>query len=439
MLLGLMLLAAARFYGQRAADQAYDRILAASALAIAEQVYAIDGQVQVDLPYASLDMLAFARDDRVFYRVLGPQGRTLTGYEDLPVPPAGPAPGTARFFDADYRGETVRFVALGRLLAEPQISGWATVQVGQTRHARDALANEMALGASAPILVFMLGVVALVWFGVQRGLRPLDRVEAELDQRQPTELAPLQVQAPQEIHKLVHAINDFMSRLDRSFAHMQSFIADAAHQIRTPLASLHAQTQLARDEQDPQRLQYLLKRIDHNARLASRLTNQLLSHATVTHRANVKQIAPLDLVKVVQQAAREAVPLADDRLEDLLVRIHVGSAPVLGDRVAIREALRNLIENAFHHGPDQGEVTVELARVAEGYACTVTDAGAGIPRTERERVMQRFERGSGASGEGSGLGLAIVQAVAEQHGARIEFLELPGVGFGVRMFFPELG
>jgi two-component system sensor histidine kinase TctE len=423
-------------YGRNAADRVYDRILSASALAIAEQVYVRDGRLLVDLPYASLDMLDFAGDDRVFYRVIDPAGRTVTGYRDLPDPPAHRTGDETVFFDAAYRGSTVRFAALGRLVAEPGMAGWAVVQIGQTRNARAALAREMALSAAAPILLFMLVLVALVWIGVTRGLAPLSRIGRELSNRLPTDLEPVTVPAPREIVPMVEALNAFMGRLQRSHEQTRRFIADAAHQIRTPLASLHAQAELARDEVDPGRLMTALDRVASNARLTNRLTNQLLSNAMIAQRANLQRFEPVDLVEIARQAIHEAVPLSEGRAEDVTLDAGgLAAAPLQGDAIALREALRNLVENALHHGGAGAEVCVALRRVADRLECSVSDTGPGIPEHERERVLGRFERGSEATGPGSGLGLAIVRQVAEQHGADLALGDSATGGLRVSLRF----
>src|SRR5699024_10155074 len=182
----------------------------------------------------ALDMLGFARNDSVFYRIIDPAGNTVTGYPDLPPPPAKTSHGKAVFFDADYRGEATRFVVLDRLLSEPGLSGWATIEIGQTRNARSALARSMALSATLPIVAFMLIILVLVWYGVQRGLAPLRRVETELEQRRPTDLSQLAVTAPREIEALVAAINHFMAQLQTTIDQLPRFHGHVSQPHRTP-------------------------------------------------------------------------------------------------------------------------------------------------------------------------------------------------------------
>ncbi|WP_435104076.1 sensor histidine kinase [Arhodomonas sp. AD133] len=426
------LVVGAWLYGRSAADRAYDRILRASALAIAEQLYVRDGTLRVDLPYASLDMLGFARDDRVFYRVVGPQGETLTGYGDLPPAPRSAEDG-AVFFDAGYRGETVRFVVLGRLIAEPAVAGWARIQVGQTRRAREALAQDMAVSAAVPIVVLAAVLLALAWLVVTRGLVPLRRIGSELAWRDPDDLQPLAVRVPAEMAPMVDALNGFMARLARNLEQTRRFIADAAHQIRTPLAGLQAQAELARDEVDPERLAEALDGIAVRARETTRLTNQLLSNALVSHRGNLRALDRVDLGDIVRQAVQEATPLSGGRRGDVRVNLPNGELAIHGDAVVLREAVRNLVENALHHGPPQGVVTVDARADDGGWSCGVSDAGSGIPSDDRARVLERFERGSAVTAAGSGLGLAIAREAAELHGAELVMTHPPQGGFRVAL------
>lgn len=434
----LILAAAALEYGRRAADHAYDQLLAGSALAIAETVNVIDGELDADLPYAALDMLSLAPDDRVFYRIAAPGGETVTGYPDLPVPDAIQVAGHPQFFDARYRGEMVRFGILGRLVAEPGVQGWATVQVGQTQRAREDLARSIAFDAITPIVALTALALALAWIGVTLALRPLVRVGNDLRLRRPTDLHPVATPAPHEIQLLVDSLNRFMQRLRANMDTMQSFIAEAAHQIRTPLASLRVQAQTALDEDDPAVVRRSLERIERNAALASRLTHQLLSHAMVVHRGEAVMFAPVRLDEVVRQAIREAVPLADPGI-DIDYSDSAGGATVSGDSVMLREAVKNLLDNAVRHGragEDGIGVRLFLDGADEARCISVSDGGPGIPEPERARAFERFQRGSAADMPGSGLGLAIVRRVVDAHGGGVALSDRPGGGLVVTLRFP---
>jgi two-component system sensor histidine kinase TctE len=428
----LLLLAAAE-YGGRAADQAYDRLLAASALAIADQVYVADGRLEVDLPNSALEMLSLARRDRTFYRVVSPTGETVTGYGDLPLPGPPVTAAEPRFFNAAYAGETLRFVVLGRPLAEPRIQGWAVVQVGQSRLERGDLAREITVNALVLVLILMAMILLFVWIGINVALRPLAAIERNLRDRAPTDLKPLEMSVPREVRHLVVAINHFLDRLRTSVEAMQTFIADSAHQIRTPLASLRAQMELAADEPDPEARRQFLDKARRNAALTTRLTGQLLSHATVTHRTDTVPLACIEVRDIVQRVLSDAAFAAEERNIELVVDDAGGDTHGLGDHVALREALRNLVDNAIKYGPAGATVEVAIATDVENgmVVVEIRDRGPGIPDNEKDRAFERFHRAGRTDDGGSGLGLAIVRQVAERHGG-IALIDRPGGGLIAR-------
>ncbi|MDR6672443.1 sensor histidine kinase [Xanthomonas sp. 1678] len=427
----------ARDYGQRAANRSYDHLLVSSALSIVDSVALADGQWQVDLPYAALDLLAMAPEDRVFYRVFDARGRTITGYGDLPKAPSLPRASAApRLFDAFYSGERVRFAVVARRVSSAAAQDEVWVQVGQTRRAREALAQDVVLRALVAIALLSLLSLALVWLGVYRALRPLQRIERDLSRREPSELKPLAVAAPQEMHQMVAALNRFMARLSSSNETLRAFMAEAAHQMRTPLAALRAQAQLALDEEDPRDMRRSLEAIERNATHMSRLLNQLLSDASVIHRSNLQRYASVDLAEVVHQALHEALPQSQPRPR---VQLAVASeaALVRGDALLLREAIKNLIDNACKYGGD-GALQVALTCEARDCVVTVADHGPGIAAADAERVFERFARGEGAAAGGAGLGLAIVKRVVDSHGGRIDLSNRVGGGLIASLRLPRL-
>ncbi len=428
---------AARDYGQRAANRSYDHLLVSSALSIVDSVALADGQWQVDLPYAALDLLAMAPEDRVFYRVFDARGRTITGYDDLPKAPSLPRASAApRLFDAFYSGEQVRFAVVARRVSSAAAQDEVWVQVGQTRRAREALAQDVVLHALVAIAVASLLSLALVWLGVYRALRPLQRIERDLSRREPSELKPLAVAAPQEMQQMVTALNRFMARLASSNETLRAFMAEAAHQMRTPLAALRAQAQLALDDDDPRDMRRSLEAIERNATHMSRLLNQLLSDASVIHRANLQRYASVDLAEVVHQALHEALPQSQPRPR---VQLAIASEPALvrGDALLLREAIKNLIDNACKYGGD-GALQVALTCEARDCVVTVADHGPGIAAADAERVFERFARGEGAAAGGAGLGLAIVKRVVDSHGGRIDLSNRVGGGLIASLRLPRL-
>lgn len=451
--LGLMVLFfAARDYSYRAADRSFDHLLVSSTLSIAGSVVLAEGRWQVDFPYAALDLLGMAPEDRVFYGVSERAAKSsdaksaaqpITGYEDLPAPPRMPElDGDAVLFDAPYSGETVRFAAVARRVSSVSDQRQVIVQVGQTRRARDALAADMVVRALLPLALLSALMLLLSWLGVRQALRPLTRIERDLSRREPSDLKPLPGPVPQELEQMVSALNRFMERLDNSNETLRAFMAEAAHQMRTPLAALHAQVQLALDDDDPGERQHSLEAIERNSSQLSRLLNQLLSDASVIHRANLQRFEPVDLAEVLHQALHESIPqaqlLAGQRPD---VRLALAAGPVLvkGDALLLREALKNLIDNAFKYGQaGRGPLQLALTLDQDEWVVTVADHGPGIAPAEAEQVFERFVRGREASAGGAGLGLAIVKRVVESHHGRIALSNRVEGGLIVTLRFPRV-
>lgn len=440
--LGVALLACAliglffflRGYAQRAAEQAFDRLLAASALTIAGSVQIEDEGVTVEPPVSSLAMLSGS--ERVFYEALASNGRLITGYGDL-APGLPLAQSATPVYDyLNYHDEPVRVATVGRLVSASQHAGWVTVRVAETLGSREALADEILGRSVLPLVAVALVALGLLWFGVQRAFAPLAVVERELRRRAPDDLQPVSAPVPQEVSRLVEALNAFMHRLSGLMSTLNTLVADAAHQVRTPLASLRAQAEVALEEPDPERLHARIQRIHQNATHASQLINQLLMDATITHRLGKGARAPVGVAEAVNETRRRIGPLEARRLR-IDIAPEVRRARIAGDRVALREMLRNLVDNALRYAPD-GPVDIQATPVA-GYrvALTVSDRGPGIADDEKEAVQQRFTRGrAGESLPGSGLGLAIVRSVAVAHGGSLWLQDRPGGGLSARVILP---
>lgn len=440
--LGVVLLACAliglvfflRDYAQRAAEQAFDRLLAASALTIAGSVQIDDEGVTVEPPVSSLAMLSGG--ERVFYEARTSNGRLITGYGDLaPHLPLAQA-ATPVFAYVIYHDEPVRVATVGRLVSASQHAGWVTVRVAETLGSREALADEILGRGVLPLLVVSLVALGLLWFGVQRAFAPLAVLERELRTRAPEDLTPVTTPVPREVRRLVEALNAFMQRLSIIMDTLNTLVADATHQVRTPLASLRAQAEVALDETDPKRLRERIGRIHQNATHASQLINQLLMDATITHRLGKGPPESVGVAETINETRRRIGPVEAERLR-IDIAPEVRRARLAGDRVALREMLRNLVDNALRYAPD-GTVDIQATPVA-GFrvALTVSDRGPGISDDEKEAVQQRFTRGkAGESQPGSGLGLAIVRSVAMAHGGSLWLHDRPGGGLSARVILP---
>ncbi|NYT60752.1 extracellular solute-binding protein [Alcaligenaceae bacterium] len=421
-------------YAQRAANRAFDRLLAASALSIAGAVQFEDNQVAVELPFAALAMLSGS--ERVFYTVRNAQGKLVTGYDDLDAGLPLARSAKPSFHNDHYRNDDIRITTVGRLASFNQQAGWVTVRVAETRGARQALAEEILNRSVLPLLVMVAVALSLLWFGVTRALQPLRLIEAELRQRGPDDLHTLSSPVPREVRRLVEALNGFMQRLQGMLNSLNNLVADAAHQVRTPLASLRAQSEIALEETNPEKLHERLTRIHLNASRASQLVNQLLMDATITHRLGANGHVMVGVAEIINETRQRIGPLDAQRLR-IAIAPEVRRGRIWGDRVALREMLRNLVDNALRYAHD-GEVEI----LAEGLpgnrlGLTVADRGPGIADHEKDTVLERFGRGSGTESQpGSGLGLSIVKAVIDAHAGTLSLRNRPGGGLLVYVTLP---
>lgn len=411
---GIAVAVAAFAYGRGAAQQSFDRLLIGAARQIAETVTLRDGQAVVDLPVSAFELLALAPDDRIVYAVFGRDGRLVTGYADLTIPA-----GAATFFAAEFTGEPVRVAQVARHFAERTYSGTIRVAVGQTLRARSQLAAQITRNALIAAGIAGLVMAGLSVFAVRSALGPLRRIETDIATRATEDLTPIGVSIPSEIAGLVAALNRFMRRLDRQIAVMRNLIADASHQLRTPIAALRAQAELAREETDPVRLKAIAERIHARSLGLSRLTDQLLSHALIIHRADAVPPETLDLRTVAIRAIAET----DHGLFASHARpgLDLPEDPVWcrGDALSLVEACKNLLGNALRHGHQP--VTLAVSEAGGEARLAVRDAGPGIAPAHWPDAGSRYARDSGVSPQRAGLGLAIAQAVAAAHCGRLQF------------------
>ncbi len=434
---------ASQTYALRSAQLSYDRLLTGAALQIAEQISLRQGKVVADLPRAAFETLALAPDDRVYYRVLGPGDEHITGYDDLPFAPADRARDadsasgdtfSKQFFDADYRGEAVRFVLLERLLTETDFSGHIRIQIGQTTLARTRLADEISLRALQLIALLFGVALLLVSLGIWMTLRPLEQLNSALAKRSSVDLSPLDMAVPREISKLVRTINHFMQQLGGTLDGLQRFTSEAAHQIRTPLAGLRSQAQNALDEEDADLRQQQLNRVLASADRLSDTVNQLLSQAVLVHRLRSQQTEPVALDQLVRELCRE---LALPALEQGVELAYDGDDAVLlqANAFALRQMVQNILENAIRYSNPGGEVQVRLEQDARYIRLSVADQGPGIPDAEKALVFERFYRSPNNVRSGSGLGLAIAKEVASYHRASLKLTDNQPAGLVVTVRF----
>lgn len=316
------------------------------------------------------------------------------------------------------------------LLADPAHN--VRIAVGESYEVRDELIFDILLNTLLPILLILPLLALIIWTGVGRGLGPLKKVAGEIAQRSPSQLQPLAVRdTPEEIRPLADSLNRLLGRLDEALESERRFTANAAHELRTPLAGLKTQAQVAlRATSEPQRIQMLNKILEGVDR-ATHLVGQMLTLARLDPDAAAAQYGPVDLVQTTVAVVAERAPAAlEKNIEIELAEDSRGT--VNGDAAALAILIRNLVDNAIRYTPSGGRVEVSVATRVEGVTLTVTDNGPGIPELERARVFERFYRAPGSGGQGCGLGLSIAQRIAELHGASIE-LAAPVTGSGLRV------
>ncbi|SAL23991.1 sensor histidine kinase [Caballeronia humi] len=424
-----------------AAHVAFDRSLSFSLKSIREGTRLQNGQIEVDLPYLALEMFESDVGGKIYYLIREDGGRAVTGYGDLPLPPRRdtPEPYQTRFYDATYRGQELRMAAL-RLpvhdvpTAQTRV---AWIMIGETIEPRQALAREILIGSLTQEAMLIVLALAIVWLGVGRGLRPLNRLSATVAARADDDPAPLdEAGLPREMKPLVESINQYIARLRRMQESRRRFFTDAAHQLKTPLAVIQAESELALRETKDERASLHLKRLNGAVRQAGKGVQQLLSlsrlDADSGHRVKLGTL-PLD--KVARSVTLDWSPVARARNIDLGFE-QEGSVEVVGQRDLLSELCGNLIDNAIRYAGDGSVITVRVAKTSEGALLQVIDDGPGIAPQERDAVFERFYRSAATSSvEGSGLGLAIVREIARVHHARVTLDDAPGGGLIVSVTF----
>lgn len=420
--LGVIALADTWREAVRTAQGLSDRVLEGSALAIAERVTVDEGGgLEVDVPFAALEMLASAAEDQVFYRVDAPAGRFLTGYEALQLVALGET--GIGFADGMFGAVPIRSATLMRRISTGSESLAFTVTVAESTLARTELARTILIRSTVRILALMLCTIAIVWGAVTLAFRPLDRLGAAIAERTPDDLRPLTAEVPAEAAPLAGAINSFMARLEGAVAALRHFTGNASHQLRTPLATLRTQLALARRAGDRSQADAALDKADAALVRAERVLAQLLALARVDAAATGLALQSVDLATLARDLAGEALPQAAE------VGIDLGyegpaQAEVLAEPVLTAELLRNLLDNALRYAGTGAVVTVRVRPEPGFLVLEVEDDGPGLPPDRLAQMgtagaPQRMMPQSGAGGYG--LGLAIVVEIAALFGARCHF------------------
>jgi two-component system sensor histidine kinase TctE len=450
LLLWPLSLALTWFVAQGIASKPFDRALEYNLQALTRFVVVQDEQVQFRINDQARDLLRADDIDLIYHQVVSPRGEVISGDPDLPLPRDNetPVPGRVMLRTDTVRGDEVR-VAYLWLAQSDNNRRLVLMQIAETMGKRSTLATEIITGVMVPQFVILPLAVLLVWLALVRGIRPLNELEQRIRARKPDDLSPIEESfIPQEVAPLVSSINDLLNRLKASLSTQKRFLADAAHQLKTPLAGLRMQADLAQRENDPKEIRNSLQHIARSSVRATHTVNQLLALARAETTGRNLPNTDIDLAQLVTEVVQDSVPRALEHGVDLgyegpsqIPREH----HIEGNHTLLQEMVRNLVDNAINYSGRQGVVTVRV--FFDPYSgvqiLQVEDNGPGIPENERELVLQPFYRALGTNVDGSGLGLAIVQEIAQQHGADIamnaahpERLQ-PGLKVSVRFIPPS--
>jgi two-component system, OmpR family, sensor histidine kinase TctE len=441
---------------QGIADAPFDRALEYNVQALAQLVNVQDGKASFNLPAPAREILRADEDDLVYYQVLGLRGEYLSGERALPLPPEDDSieTGKVKLRDDELRGQEVRVAWIYTRASVDAGSKPILVQVAETREKRARLATEIVKGVLLPQFVVLPLAVFLVWLALARGIRPLHQLEERIRARRSDDLSPIDTQAvPAEVSPLVDSVNELFDRERQSLASQKRFLADAAHQLKTPLAGLRMQADLAlRAQASEADLKQSLQQISRSSIRATRTVNQLLALARAESSGQGMPRQAFDAAQLVMDVVYEALPRAMDKGIDLGyegLEAKDPKAQIMGYPTLLSELVRNLVDNALNYVPTNmqrtdGQLSVITTRVlADGFGdvlvLQVEDNGPGIPQAERELVLQPFYRRLGQEADGSGLGLAIVAEIAKRHHAELVIEETdtkaaaPGVRFTLRL------
>jgi two-component system sensor histidine kinase TctE len=418
---------------QQTATRVSDRVLAGSILAIAERVIVTeDGTLEVDVPYVALEMLTSSAQDRVFYRVDGPDG-FITGYQQLPVVPG--AGSEIVYDDSAFRGDAIRVGSLQRAASSGVSAIPFTVTVAETTIARSQLAQSLLVQAAVRLAILILAAAVIVWFAVTLSLAPLYRLRNAIGMRTPDDLSAIKQDVPREVEGLVETINSFMTRLDSALGALRHFTGNASHQLRTPMAIMRTQLALASRAKTEDERRAAIAAADSAVEHAERVLAQLLLLARIDEAVSDKlRLDTIDLAALAKAQTAELVPRAS------VAGIDLGyegpeSAMMRGDAMLLGELLRNLIENAIAYAGQGAEATVAVSADESGVRLSVADTGPGVSAAKLPALRQRFGR-ERTDKPGAGLGLAIVEEIAGLFGGTTEVASDAGQGFRVTIVLP---
>jgi two-component system, OmpR family, sensor histidine kinase TctE len=433
----------AYFLADQYANLAYDRALYRKALALSDQIVNDNGKITINLPQIARDLIEFDEEDDIYFRIIGPSGDLINTNSTLPLAKHLPGYDKHLYYESKLGDDKIRIVVYHLPLDESNINISAKniyVLVGETMQKRHLMTNEIILGMVVPQLIIIVLVSILLFYGIKRGLKPLKKIQSDLKLRDVNDLSPLEsALAPEEVKPLLDAFNDLLTKVKHNVSQQQRFISDASHQLKTPLAGLKTQAELAIREKDPEKIKHALSQINQASTNLSHLVTQLLSLSKAEPDGTVfLTLGKIDIVLLAQELTGENVNLAIKKEIDLEFSSNTKSALISGNAILIKELMQNLIDNAIRYTPKGGKVVIGIQSEEHRIDFYVQDNGIGIAPKHQAQIFERFYRVLGTSEEGCGLGLTIVKEIAERHHATINLIsagENQGARFSVS--FPK--
>ena len=424
------------------AEKGIDQSLTQTVKSLARQIKPLGSGLLIDFPKAAQDIIEQDPDDRVSYMVSSPPGQFVIGNSKIPQPPINglPITGEVQIYDSQLDAKPVRVAYMEIDYGDTYAPQRLRVQVAKSLAVQQRIAKELIADMLVPLLLLAALISMMVYAGIARGLLPLAKLEALIGGRiridsSLSTLTPIELtQAPLEVHSLAKAINQLLSAVRKSVSQEKRFLSDAAHQLRTPLAGLMSQTEIAMQEKDATALQARLQKVHAGASRSAHLVSQLLSLAR-TEAAIAFQ--PVDLAAIAREVARSWTPKA------LAKGIDLGFEGddhcwVLGEKILLQEVLNNLIDNALLYAGQNSAVTVRVRPLQadkELAILEIEDNGPGLNPEQLEHIFERFWRGSDLPG-GCGLGLSIVAEIALKHGGKVNALAAHPHGLCVQIILP---
>lgn len=423
--------------GENAAKSTQDNVLAAAATSILETLRTERGEIIVDIPYSAFAMLDSISDDKIYYRILV-NGETLTGYSTLSVNNKAINYERPYFEDGKFLGSQIRTVAVKRAMSVFGVSSNVVVAIAQTRSGFAKISSNILLIAAAIGSGFFILAIILVLLAAHNALQPLIAITRSVERRGPQDLRPVRSAVPVEVFPLIVALNRFIKRLDKSLKNAEEFIADAAHRIRTPMAMVQVNAEIALRTTRGGPGRKAIKEILMAAEETSRSAGQLLDHATIAFRTENMKTELIEIDQLVEASVNQIAPIADMNDIDIQFKPQQQPTHCNVDSIMLQSALGNVLDNAIKYSPRDSVIDVQAQRLNDWVQITVTDQGRGFGDLTPQSLTKRFARGNNVGNTlGSGLGLAIVIDVVKAHGGKIDITKNPeGVGSCFSVFLP---